>query len=484
LTAPATVPASLAGSVVAVGGLSQDHDLRPKAAPSDGFRVAPPCSAYYGQKIATRFPKVLGAKRPYAVCGYSPKQLRGAYGLTDVARHGFLGQGQTVAITDAYDSPTMLKDLNTFSRRHGLPTMKPGQYVDMSPKGLSAKPNSPSCGDWYGEQTLDVEAVHEMAPDARIVYDGSTGCGDASLLVTVHQVVDNHRAQIINNSWGDAGDDVPASLRTAYHQLFVEAALKGIGVYFSSGDDGDEATTIGKIEVDWPGEDTMVTAVGGTNLAVGRHNQYLSETGWGEGRSVFTDGAWVPTPPGDFWDGSGGGTSAKVMEPWYQHGVVPFSLSHALGENGFANGNRVVPDVAAVAAPATGMLVGQTQSWLNGSVHYGEYRIGGTSVSSPLFAGMMAIADQIAGHPHGFVNPALYSVAGGKAFHDIVPARHPSALVRIDFNNSQNGRAGHTVSTRVSDHDGSLKTARGYDDVTGVGSPNGGWFFHILGRLK
>ncbi len=485
VTSAVTVPSTIASAVTYVGGLSLDSGKRPAAPPSDGFRVAPPCSAYWGQKIATGVPSAYGSKRPWAVCGYTPKQLRGAYGLTAVAaRHGLLGQGQSVAFTDTYDSPTIVHDVNTFSRRHGLPTLKPGQYLNLSDPGLSDKPNSPDCGDWYGEQTLDFEAIHAMAPAARIVYDGTPDCSDAGSIASLHKIIDKHRAQIISNSWGDLSKDFPSGLRKAFHQVLVQAALKGIGVYFSSGDDGDNGDATGTVQVDWPADDNFATGVGGTSLAVGRSNQYLWETDWGNYRSVLTAHAWDPALPGEFWDGGGGGISRDVKQPWYQRGVVPYSLSHAFGSAGFPNGNRVVPDVSAVGNPATGMLVGQTQTWLDGSVHYGEYRIGGTSVSSPLFAGMMAIADQAAGHPHGFVNPALYSLAGSRAFHDILSPRHKVVAIRRDYNNGQTTADGVTISTRTFNMDSSLKATRGYDDATGVGSPNGSWFFQLMARLK
>ena len=120
-------------------------------------------------------------------------------------------------------------------------------------------------------------------------------------------------------------------------------------------------------------------------------------------------------------------------EPWYQFGVVPKSISHYFS----SRPGRAVPDVAMDGDPNTGMLEGETQTFSDGT-YYDTYRIGGTSVSCPLFAGLMALADQRAGHPHGFANPALYALAGKSAFRDIVNPPSIMAVVRSDFDNCEN----------------------------------------------
>ena len=217
-----------------------------------------------------------------------------------------------------------------------------------------------------------------------------------------------------------------------------------------------------------------MTGVGGTSLAVGASNNYLFETGWGTDKAMLADGAWSPSPPGDFLYGAGGGTSQLFTQPSYQRGVVPQSLSTA------ANPMRVVPDVAALGDPNTGMLIGETQTFGKREPAYGEYRIGGTSLAAPLFAGMMALADQAAGFHHGFANPALYGLAGTSAFHDIVPSTGQLAVVRNDYDNRVDGSGGVTTSLRTLDHDSSLATAPGYDNVTGLGTPNGAAFLAAL----
>jgi subtilase family serine protease len=129
--------------------------------------------------------------------------------------------------------------------------------------------------------------------------------------------------------------------------------------------------------------------------------------------------------------------------------------------------------------PSTGMLVGQTQQFPGSGVQYGEYRIGGTSLSSPLFAGLMALADEAAGSPHGFINPSLYTLVGTSAITDVVHVN--GAVVRVDYNNSVDAKKGTTTSVRTFDLPGlTIATTPGYDNTTGLGVPNGADFLtHI-----
>lgn len=486
VSTPISVPASLAGSIASVGGLSEATLMRPSAIPSappsPGFHNAHPCSAFWGQKMATTLPKAFGQTQSYAPCGYDPAQLRGAYGL-GAPRSGWDGAGATVAFVDAYDSPTELADANTYSSRHGVAPFAAGQYTDISPANLSAKQNGRLCGDWYGEQTLDLEAIHSMAPAANVVYSGGRSCFDNALLNALHKIVDTNRAQIISNSWGNLGEVTDASTIDAFDQLFVQAGLKGIGIYYSSGDNGDEVSTIGSRQADFPGDDPFVTAVGGTSLGVGKDDNRLFETGWGTGKSFLVNNSWSPYPgaPRSWVYGGGGGTSTVFPEPWYQKGVVPDSLSMYFGSDGLAQGGRVEPDVAMVGDPTTGMLVGQTQQFPNG-VHYDEYRIGGTSLSSPLFAGLMAVADAQGGVRHGFANPALYSISGTQAYNDVVSPRHRMATIRVDYVNGVNANDGTFPTLRLFNFTQTLQTTPGFDDVTGNGTPRAAAFFSLLNR--
>jgi subtilase family serine protease len=147
--------------------------------------------------------------------------------------------------------------------------------------------------------------------------------------------------------------------------------------------------------------------------------------------------------------------------------VVQQSVFNTQGRTG-----RTVPDISAVGDPNTGYLIGQTQTFPDGSVKYSEYRIGGTSLSSPLMAGIMALADQAKGSPHGFANPVFYArLAGSSAVHDIVNPASTVAVVRTNYNNGVDATAGLSYRLRTMDQTLSLQTTQGYDDVTGLGTP-------------
>ena len=511
-----TVPASLQNTVIAVSGLASISQLMApthedgakvkgstaplksaavkaksgstQAPPPEAFVNARPCSTYFGQKIATSTPKAYGKKQPYAPCGYVPAQLQGAYGLTSTLAKGLDGRGVTVAITDAYAAPTILSDANTYARKHGQKPFGRKQFSQVLPSsyqyGYDDTVNGDQCGEqgWYGEETLDVEAVHAVAPGAKIKYVASPSCDNGDFADTLNKVVDGHLADIVTNSWGgtDESNGSP-QLDRVYDQIFAQAALQGIGMYFSSGDSGDgsdpTATPPTGPTAQAPANSPLVTAVGGTSLAVGAHKQRLFETGWSTARSALVDGAWDPTPPGTYQYGAGGGTSRVFLQPWYQRGVVPSSLSQRYSRTKA----RVVPDVSAVGDPTTGFLVGETQTFPDGTEKYSEYRIGGTSLASPVFAGIMAVADQVARHPHGFANPALYRQYGTSALYDPKP-RTGLGLVRVDYVNGVDAADGTSTTLRSVDVTvGTILRARtGYDDITGIGSPNGKNFLRRL----
>jgi subtilase family serine protease len=476
LRAPAgelSVPSSLT-AVNAVVGVDESAELvhsdrvGTDAPPSAGFRNAPPCSAYWGEKIATTAPSYQGKKQPYAPCGATPDQLRGAYG---VAGSGYDGAGQTVAVIDAYASPTIQQDVNEYSSRHDLPALKPGQLQEAVAPGTYRRPENrrQDPEGWYGEQTLDIEAVHTMAPAAKIVYVGAPN-NYRDLDAIMNHVVDKHLAQIVTNSYGYSGEFLPPGFIKPQNDTFIQAAIEGIGLYFSSGDNGDEVENLGIASPDWPASSPWVTAVGGTSLGVTKTDGYYGETGWGTRSAPLANGAWGPF---SFLYGSGGGTSRLFAEPSYQQGVVPASLATRWGPAA-----RVVPDVAMDGDPNTGMLVGQTQTFSDGA-YYDEYRIGGTSLSSPLFAGVMALADQAAGTPHGFANPALYR-ASASAYHDIAGNPLSAGVVRVDYVNGENDADGLKTSLRTLNDTGTIKVRQGYDDVTGRGTPNGSAFIDAL----
>jgi subtilase family serine protease len=494
LRAPATdlgVPATLP-MVESVVGLDESAALvHPTAPPAPVFVNARPCSDFFGQKTTadtptldgTVVPGIDGKPLPYAPCGYVASQLRGAYGVADAVASGIDGTGQTVAVIDAYASPTIVEDVNTYSQRHGLPVMSASQFRQVVAPGTFRHPEAGIIQDpqgWYGEETLDIEAVHSIAPGANIVYVGSANNFN-DLDAALNHVVDRHLASIVTNSYGFSGEALPPGNIKPYNDIFIQAAATGIGVYFSSGDAGDQTggnpANFDQATPDWPASSPWVTAVGGTSLAVGEHNEYLFETSWETGRAVLRNGVYTPTPPGVYTGGSGGGTSRLFPQPAYQAGVVPDSIATVHGGAPM----RVVPDIAALGDPNTGFLVGQTQTFPDGSTAYSEFRIGGTSLSSPLMAGFMALVQQKGGHDLGFANPLIYSKAGSAAYHDIVPQAQQRYVARADFANFVDDSQGFVYSARALDFDTlTIHTRVGYDDITGVGSPNGEAFLAAL----
>lgn len=468
------VPSSIAPLVSGVIGLDQSADLvrtniadnsGTNAPPAPAFVTGQPCSAYWGQLQATGFPNPYGSGTlPYATCGYTPQQVKGAYGL---ANTGLDGSGQTVAIIDAFASPTIAQDANQWSQNRGLPQFQGHQFSQVVAPGTFHHPEAGNRHDpqnWYGEETLDVESVHGMAPGANVVYVGAAN-NEQDLDAALNYVVDNRVAQIVTNSYGFPTELLPTGFVVPQEQTLIQAAVEGIGVYFSSGDNSDESLVVGYQTPDWPASSPWVTAVGGTTLAVGASNNYLFETGWGTKSSTFANGGWSPTPPGNWIYGAGGGVSRLFAEPAYQQGVVPQGVFTAQGRTG-----RAVPDVSALADPNAGYIVGQTQTFPDGSVKYSEYRLGGTSLASPIFAGLMALADEHLGGAHGFADPAIY--AASSSFTDVTSPASTIAVVRTNFVNGVDASSGLSYVLRTANQTLSLHTTPGYDDVTGVGTPN------------
>jgi subtilase family serine protease len=257
----------------------------------------------------------------------------------------------------------------------------------------------------------------------------------------------------------------------------MQAAATGISILFSSGDDGDEAENLdGTKSADLPAASPWVTAVGGTSTGVGPGGTLALETGWGTSKWAKSDGAWVQSVP--FLYGAGGGISA----------YFDFSQSDSPADYQGADttgSRRVLPDIGLDADPTTGMLVGETQRFGTNakSDAYDEYRIGGTSLASPLFAGVMALAVQAnGGQGFGLVNPAIYANQGNAAaVRDVLPVSQPAGNVRADFVNGIDDSSGMVYSVRTFDQDSSLETERGYDMVTGVGAPAHGFAAAIAG---
>jgi len=467
--APSTalsVPSKLAGSVLTISGVdTTPHLAQPatqqKVAPPAGFRNAHPCSTYYGEVPAsteadgtTPLQQYDGHTLPYAPCGYTGPQFRSAYEDNSALD----GTGITVAITDAYAAPPIAEDAATYAANHGDRAYGEGQLTQTNASNF-VKTGKCGANGWWGEETLDVEAVHAMAQGANIHYYGAASCFDNDLLDNFVRVVDDGTAQIVSNSWGDVEANETPDNVAAYESIFLQGGAEGMSFLFSSGDDGDELAATGTKQADYPTSDPDVTSVGGTATAIGSTGNLMWSTGWGtEKYSLSSDASnWDSL---GFLYGAGGGTSTLFQVPQYQKSATDSTM-------------RQDPDVAMDADPTTGMLVGETQKFPKGVVAYDEYRIGGTSLASPLFAGMTALAMQHAGGGVGLLNPTIYDNA--TAFDDVAGTPPDAGNVRADYANGVDGSAGIIYSVRTFNQDSSLDVTPGYDLVTGLGVPNTGW---------
>jgi subtilase family serine protease len=494
----ATVPAAAASSVLTITGLDTGEHLRTHSdttlpPPEPNYNVAQPCAQYYGQEVANDQPTAYGKHQPRAMCGLLPKQLRGAYGAT---ASGLTGKGATVAIVDAYAAPKMEEVSNTFSKKYGDKPFAKGQYREDLPANFDLVDECGAAG-WYGEEALDVTAVHAMAPKANVVYVAAQNCADG-LDGALTRIVDNHLADIVSNSWGDLSEHYTQAMTDAEESIFKQGAIEGIGFYFSTGDCGYEVPgtpcqarygDAGSThrQTDMPTSDPWVTAVGGTSLAVDANNNYKFEADWNvQYDKLAADGkSWSAPPPGTYPStysaGGGGGTTSQFTQPGYQQGVVPDSLSKNLPDGTTAaQPMRVIPDISAVADSGTGIRYPAWSQRADGTFGYAESRVGGTSLSCPIIAGLQALAQQAQGHqPIGFANPSIYLRNSKHVYHDVTDnplGQDKVAYVRTNYTDPYakqgpllyilvtTGNAGIPKSD-------ALSATPGYDRGTGVGSP-------------
>ena len=493
-----TVPAAVKPDILTVTGLegvtarpgirgTGTHRSTSEAQSSDRMSAKPvrpaarhtidtPCSNFWGQHTATMPTAYEKDGFPTAVCGYNADQLQAAYGVQGLEATGTTGRGTTVAIVDSYNLSTMKKDANTYARKMGQPVFATGQYQAVLPKKFS---HQEQCGadDWHSEQVLDVETVHGVAPGANIRYVAGKDCSYNGLIKPLNKIVNRHLADIVSNSWGFFGEStIPTSTISATHAVLVQAAAEGIGMYFCTLDNGDEASMVGSAQAVYPASDPMVTAVGGTTLGVGADGRRVLEAGWGNARATvkydangMPDG-YVQSLPGNFYIGGGGGTSTVFRQPAYQKGVVPSGLARQYGGKAM----RVEPDLAADADPYTGYEIGYT---IDGT--FQEMSYGGTSLATPIIASMISLASQGRATPIGFANPLLYSTKVQRSIRDILPTRAPVAMA---FTSNLDTSGCYESCLITTDRDTSLHTAYGFDDVTGLGTPKGASFIRKLHR--
>ena len=511
-----TVPAALAGKIVFIDGLDDTAMMRkpyhhsitqgelvaPKSAAvasTSATAVTPPpvaasngspyCNHTFGAGalVATLSTPadVYGASLPWLGCGYDPVLVRAAYGLDKVS---YDGKGVTVAIVDAYASPTIVVDISAYSINNKLPKINVGvNFSQIIPAGIYSVSPTESCGPygWWEEESLDVSAVHSSAPGAKIVYVGSRDCA-TSLDVAFMNTVYNHVADVVTDSWGDNGEAIDPGQQQSDDQALLAGAAQGVTVLFSSGDDGDLDAPNGVASGSWPATSAYVTGVGGTTLLINDATGDKAEYGWGNYRafldgvvvnsakSVTTTGVDTTSAFGYTFDnyayyaGSGGGISLLEAQPSYQAKLVPASLATSLNlASGYVetlpNPQRVSPDVAMLGDPYTGFIFGETFTIAGNAIadkgcapsskttEYCQTSIGGTSVASPWMAGVLAVLNSkriATGEPLvGFANPLLYSVgsqSNGTSYKDainqIIAPTTPVALLRgyaVDLNEAR-----------------------------------------------
>ncbi len=368
----------------------------------------------------------------------TPYDMRVAYSVQSLIERGYTGKGQTIVDIVSYGSPTLQQDMDTFDQQFGLP---PITLKILSPLGTQPTdhPSTKDLAGWEGETTLDVQIIHAIAPDAGIVVltspvnetEGTIGL--PQFLQLEQYAVSNHLGNIISQSFG--ASEVTLNNANGKQEIqkwdafFKQATTQqGITFFASSGDNGAtdyenlQATQLSPTATtSFPTDDPWVTSVGGTTLQ--RNGTTFQETAWNSNGGA-----------------SGGGFSVFFTTPSYQK-TLPSTVQSQL------NNRRGVPDIAGDADPSTGLAIYSSDGgWTLG---------GGTSASAPLWAAFLAIGDQLAGHPLGFINPALYKLAASSAytqeFNDITTGNN-------SINNNQVQVQGYPAVT-------------GWDPVTGLGTP-------------
>lgn len=376
---------------------------------------------------------------------YTPQQYRQAYDLKPLYRAGVTGKGRTIVIVDSFGSPTVQHDLDVYSRQFGMPSthvqvVKWGHVPPFDPK-------DPDQNGWAGETTLDVEMAHAVAPDAHLVVvetgvaetEGVTGLPE--MMDAEQALIDRGVGDVITQSFGATENTFPGFERGDFSSIgklrhaFEDAERHGVTVLASSGDGGatdstaDESGNYPYRVNSWPSADPLVTSIGGTQLHLDDAGNRTAPD------SVYND-----------YGASGGGQSHVFARPWYQNGV-----RHVVGAR------RGTPDISMSAAVDGGAWV--YSSYDPSSVGWDVY--GGTSEASPLFSGIVALADQAAGRRVGDIHGALYALAhGNPGFSGVVD-------VADGTNNTYGGVTGYTA-------------VRGYDMATGLGTVDAARFVPAL----
>jgi subtilase family serine protease len=341
----------------------------------------------------------------------TPEQVETAYNLPPLYSHGITGKGETIVIVDSFGSPTIKNDLAVFDKQFKLPA--PPSFRIITPAGKLPKwnPDDSDMTGWGDETTLDVEYAHTIAPGANILLvetpvsetEGVTGF--PQIVEAENYVLKNHLGDVISQSFSATEQTFTGLAQiNRYHlrSAYVQAAGEKDGptVLAASGDSGvadvglDQVTYYTHRVTSWPDSDPLVTGVGGTELVAGKGN-------------TFTSVAWNDTYNEHLGDGtvpyaSGGGLSVLFTRPSYQNGV-----------KNVVGGARGVPDVSMSGACTSPVFT--YQSFAQQGSPAGWYPECGTSEATPEFAGIVALADQVAGHALGVINPTLYKLSEEKA---------------------------------------------------------------------
>ena len=367
----------------------------------------------------------LALNDPTGAVAYTPAQIRAAYGISSLSLDG---TGQTIAIVDAYDDPSIFQALDAFDTQFGLTGSGPSLYAQYGPASSfltvlnengqatslpSTDPNGPATANWELEEALDVEWTHAIAPGAQIILVEANSQSLSDLMASVATAAVQSGVSVVSMSWGfPEGQSVFASDEATYDNVFN---IPGVTFVASTGD-------YGAADPEYPAFSPNVVAVGGTSLTINADNSYDSETGWGYESDTL--GAFI---------GSGGGISLYEPEPAYQQGVQ-------------STGYRTTPDVSMVADPATGAWIADPYN-LDPSDPFEV--VGGTSLSAPAWAGLVALVDQ------GRV------AAGDPIMNSSGPSETQQALYGLpqsDYNVISSGSNGYAANA-------------GYNLVTGLGTP-------------
>jgi subtilase family serine protease len=432
-------------------------------------------------------------------CGYDSTQMQTAYGMKPLFGKGLLGQNQTIVIVDAYGDDTIASDANAFSSINSLPALTADNFGIFYPTGPTNCGNN-TCG-WDVETALDVEWSHTMAPKANIALVLAADNSDSNLDLADLFAAENQIGSVISNSFGSPESELisldPAEL-IVENNIAETAAALGVSLNASSGDDGDHQPGAKGITVGMPAAAPYVTGVGGTSLFLNPNHSMKFQTGWGTNLAriaSYSSGCGQPTCDPvlldpeflGFYAGAGGGTSAYWAKPSYQA-----SLSGSF---------RMVPDIAYLADPYTGVEFVDTE----GGTQFISV-VGGTSLASPMFAGMWAVVTQAAGTWLGQAAPLLYTLPAG-AITDVVAVSGPNNVTgmtdspplapqtftaaqlaaplensvdQVDFMSllyQGTSTRWYVISFGV---DTSLNAGPGWDNVTGLGTPNGAAFVNAI----